>query len=120
MTKSLLTTAALALSLAGGAACAQPAGGIGTSSNSSGGVVGAGTLNSTQPGTGIINNSGTGIINNSGTGTIGNSGMGASPSPSTLPGSNENLGTMPSTPSTSTPSTPNLSPSGSVPGANQP
>jgi hypothetical protein len=27
---------------------------------------------------------------------------------------------MPSTPSTSTPSTPNLSPSGSVPGANQP
>jgi hypothetical protein len=108
--KTPFLTATLLLTLTAGPALAQPAGGIGTSTGPSGGVVGAGTINSAPPGSGII----------SGSGTSGSSGISTPASPSTLPGSNENLGAMPAVPNETTTSTPNQSPSGSAPAAAPP
>jgi hypothetical protein len=106
--KSLLTTTALLLSLAAGAALAQPVGGIGTSTGPSGGVVGSGTIN---PGT-------TGTINTPSTNSGSTTMYGTSPSGAPAAAGGQNLGSLPNAPATATPSTPNQAPAGGVPGTN--
>jgi hypothetical protein len=107
--KKTLLAATMLLSLAAGAACAQPAGGLGTSTGPSGGIVGSGTLSTPTGGSGIIGNS---------PGT-GNSGLPYSPSSGNIPATPSGpLGAMPSQLPNTSPGTPNQSPSGSVPGAN--
>ena len=107
--KKPLLAATMLLSLAAGTACAQPAGGIGTSTGPSGGIVGSGTLSTPAAGSGIIGNS---------PGT-GNTGLPYNPSSGYIPAApSAPLGTMPNVSTPSTSSTPNQAPSGTVPGAN--